>query len=385
MALQPTASKTDLLLNCQWPFDPEREIPERANVPEGTRYGSAFHQIMEVAPLERGQKIPNLGGLVAVTRKKWDLDEGVGQELAEHVRGSLPVLQKWLSGKNAWDHDFSKANTFTEKSFAISVDDGEEGIGIRTIRRPREEDHVYEDLGEGDIGATTDLLVEEETALVLDYKTGNDEQFAFPHRHPQMRTLSLIPRAAPVVAIFHADRRGLPVIYAEEIADSARHLHVRRLRKALRKVSDGSLRPGPWCTHCPAKTICPTQTAAVLQGAAALFDEGTLKLARIDRNSLTKAADVGWLHQFFAEVDHLKALARPHMLAFVKASLGKEIVSRLDGKVLIVRKRTEERLSKKAIVDALGVKEAERLFDKLRKAGALTETESEGVWAVFPD
>lgn len=395
MASQPSASKTALLLNCQWSFNFSDNVEAlEETVGEAPRYGSAWHGIMEQAPLGIGVKFPaaRFPILVDEQRDKFQLSKSVGEELAQHVRGSLPVLQKWLGGKNPWDFDFTKHDLERETSFAIRASANKAVVGIvaRPIPGPRAADHFYEELEEGEVAGTVDLMTDAQAAfsMVMDYKTGSrDDFFATPSKHPQMQTLGLIPKSAPAVAIFHADRRGLPVIYAEELSNDDRRRHVKRVQKAMRRVGDGSMRPGEWCRYCPARSVCPTQTAALLQGAASLVDGGMTALATTSKSSaMEKPEDIGRLHQFFSEFDRLKEKARPLMKARVKELLeGGKLSQRPDGKILTIRTRSEERLSKKAITDALGSAEAERLFEKLRKAGALVTTESEGLYAEFPD
>jgi hypothetical protein len=266
---------------------------------------------------------------------------------------------------------------------------------VRRIASPTADGHVYEEAEKKEIPGTVDLMEDsplrdpDGLSLVMDYKSGvgANENFERPAKHPQLKTLSLIPDKEPVVAIFHADRRGLPIIYAEEISQAERASHARKVHRALSRRNSGYMRPGEWCKRCPARPICPTQTAELLAGAASLVNGGHDTLIRTAKASaMTTADDIGRLHQFFSEFDRLKEQARPLMKARVIALFEeRKIVSRPDGKILVVRGRTEERLSKGKIVEALGAPEAERLFNKLRKAGALETTESEGLYAQFPD
>jgi hypothetical protein len=388
MPIQPTASKTTVLLNCSYPFSKRVEIPHEEEVDEAPRYGSAFHRLLELAPLGVGERFgDDYDALVEKTGKKWGLTPGVRQELAEHVRGALPVLQKWLSGRNQFEKKFNVKKLRREVSFAAEP----MGDNVREIDNPREADHVYEDLEEGEVAMTADLW---DLGFVLDHKTGSvDDNFSKPTKNNQLKTLALTTRSkTPIVAIFHADRRGLPIVYADEIEEGALDKHELKLRRAIRRIGDGSMRPSEpgkgeqWCQYCPARSVCPTQTANLLTGAAAVVTDAAVALARLPKGGLVTDEQVGNMHYFFSEIDRLKEAAKPLMRAHVKRALeeGHE-VSRKDGKVLVIRTRTEERLSKTKIIEALGKPEAERLFKRLRKAGALVETESEGLWAVFPE
>jgi PD-(D/E)XK nuclease superfamily len=387
--MQPSASKTSILLNCQYAFSDDLDLGDvEVEEREAPRYGSAFHELMEGAPLEVGSKFPaSFPADVDRVGVAWDLTPTVREELAGHVRGSLPVLQKWLAGKNPWEYVFPVSVLERETSYAIAFKNDGKFVKVRRITNPTREGHVYEELAAGEIAMTVDLMLDASMSLVMDYKTGLDENFARPSKHAQLRTLGLIPKVEPVVAIFHADRRGLPVIYAEELSAKSRRIHARDLARALRGIGLGYMRPGDWCKYCPARSVCPTQTAELLAGAAALVEGGTAALALASKSTaMTTAAELGKLHLFFAELDRIEKRARPLIKSRTKELLDSgEIVKRPDGKVLLLRTRSEERLSKGRIVEALGAKEAERLFDKLRKAGALEAAESEGLYAVFPD
>jgi hypothetical protein len=389
--MQPTASRTGLLLNCQFPFGDEIQIDPEGEGAEAPRYGSAFHELLELAPLGVGEKFDEVRfpRLVEDVGARWDLSTTVCEELAAHVKGSLPVLQKWLGGKNPFDYKFDVSKLQREKSYAIRIKPGGQAVAVRPIASPTAEGHIYEEAEKKEIPGTVDLMLDDGPSLVMDYKSGVGvgENFERPAKHPQLKTLSLIPYKEPIVAIFHADRRGLPIVYAEEISNAEQTSHARKVHRAMSRRNSGYMRPGAWCKHCPAKSICPTQTASLLQGAASLVNGGHDTLVRTAKASaMVTKEDLGRLHLFFAEFDRLKENARPLMKSRVKELLeAGEVVSRPDGKVLQIKTRSEERISKGRIVEALGKPEAERLFNKLRKAGALETTESEGLYAVFPD
>jgi PD-(D/E)XK nuclease superfamily len=395
MGLQASASKTGLLLNCQWPFGEQIAI-EPGEASEPANYGSGFHSLMEVAPLGVGEKFDEtFPRLVDAAGETFDLNAAVREELAGHVKGSLGVLQRWLAGKNPWDYKFDTSRLERETSYAIRIKPGGLAVKVRRIASPTAEAHVYEEAEKKEIPGTVDLMEDsplrdpDGLSLVMDYKSGVGvgENFERPSKHPQLKTLSLIPDKEPIVAIFHADRRGLPIIYAEEISQAERASHARKVHRALSRRNSGYMRPGEWCKRCPARSVCPTQTAELLAGAASLVNGGHDTLVRTAKASaMTTPAIVGQLHQFFAEFDRLKEQARPLMKAKVKEWLAENQFSmRPDGKQLVIKTRTEERISKGKIVEALGAPEAERLFQKLRKAGALETTESEGLYAQFPD
>ena len=387
MSRQPSASSTKRLLQCSHGYsyeesdagDDGEDSVEASGGDEPARYGSAFHELLEGAPLELGARFKNAKA-VALAARKWRVD---GQELAEHVRASLPKLQKWLSGKNPWGKRFDLRLVEREKSYAILGRTGER----RRISLPRAADHFYEDLRNGEIAMTSDLETTEAGGLMLDHKTGEDvDHFTRPSRNRQLRTLALATNAG-TVAVFHAHRRGLPMIYAEEISDKTKEKHRARLKSALSLVGKGYMRrftkepEDSECAYCPARPTCPAQTAEVLRGAAALVN-GATALAKVPKGGLTRLEDVTRLHAFFSEFHRLENLAKPLIRQRVReAWAANEIPILEDGRVLEFVERTYERLSKSRIVEKLGRKEAERVFEMLRKAGALAAVTQEELHA----
>src|ERR1700676_5396423 len=72
--MQPTASKAHLLLECAYPFAPER-VPEH-ETSEAAEYGTAFHFALAAR----------------ITGQEYEAD----QALRAHVEKSWEVLHKWL-------------------------------------------------------------------------------------------------------------------------------------------------------------------------------------------------------------------------------------------------------------------------------------------------
>jgi hypothetical protein len=363
MGLQPSASKTELLLACSRPFSPEVEI-ERDAPTVAMRYGSAFHEITATA-LRKKLGAAAYARVVDRAAARYDV-RPAAQELAGHVRSSLKVLQNWLA-RERW------AVEQIETSYAIS------SKGARAIEAPSEDGHHYE-VRKGEVPGTLDLLARRGNAtLVLDHKTGqHDPGFAFPARLPQMRTLGLIPpeRREVHVGILHADRQGLPMIYSEELEPKARQEHARALVVALGRIGDGSLRPGPWCGRCPARSTCPARSADILaDSTAALLDAGNVLLDE-PANPATTLAPRG-----VASVE-VRAAALYTLLKRFRAldKAGSAEIKRLvrEGKIietpggaLIFQSYEQETLSKSTIVRALGKGEGEKLIEGLRRKGVV--------------
>src|ERR1700732_1751896 len=165
--LQPSASRTELLLNCQYPFG--REVPREVEVSEPARYGLAFHELM-AEMLRVGRIVPLIGKKTALKRR---IDY---EEVVPHVKAAFNVLDVWLSGKNPWGLNFRSGVEKTEASFAL----GDRALGLgdtRPISNPTADTHEYLDLREGEIAGTIDYFSTQERAekrfkLVIDHKTG---------------------------------------------------------------------------------------------------------------------------------------------------------------------------------------------------------------------
>src|SRR5205814_7122126 len=95
VVIQPTASKSDLLLACQRPFAvdaPPRESTEPMN------YGSAFHEGMHERSkiLLKGPATINLD--VDAIAAKWGVKEAPA--LATHIDLAWSALIRWIGGEN---------------------------------------------------------------------------------------------------------------------------------------------------------------------------------------------------------------------------------------------------------------------------------------------
>ena len=99
MGIQPSASRTALLLACPRPFD--EEVEEGPDLPgEPARYGSAFHAVL--AECLRGKhKMPfekSAGYAREIDKAVAAYDvKAATHELAGHVKSSAGVLRNWLT------------------------------------------------------------------------------------------------------------------------------------------------------------------------------------------------------------------------------------------------------------------------------------------------
>lgn len=385
--LQPSASRTALLLACPRPFDPSFEI-EPSPGGEAARYGSAFHQVLaaclgtpEKKPLERSASYARA---VDAAAKKYDV-RAVGAELAGHAKSSARVLRNWLSREKLEVAEI-------ERSYAVAPRaDG--GWLVREIP-PHDADHRYA-IKLGELPGTVDLIARNKNrtrAVVLDHKTGGvDPGFAQPAKLAQMRTLGLIGMpGAPAkskgfkrdveVAIFHADRRGLPIVYAEPYKIQDQFRHAADLHAAFARVGSGFMRPGSHCTYCPAREGCPARTVDLLATSTAALVEGANRLAVEPivsgplspgaNTSLSVEERAGALYDLLKRFRVLDEAGSAEIKRLVQEG---KIIETRDGRVLAVREERFETLSKKSVIEALGKVAGERMLKRLRAKGAIKE------------
>jgi hypothetical protein len=333
--------------------------------------------------LPTGKKPSHFPTWIAEAATRWKVTDT--DELAGHVWGSFLYLRTWMAGANPWGVDWTTGALIVEKSYAIQVLGGS---FARIIGPPSEEDHIYAGLEPGEIPATLDVMVlagkgRAIPPLVLDHKTGHGKDFSSPSQDDQMRTLALIPDLGEaIVAINHADRRGLPMIYADPIGPVDLQKHRVRLRTAVERIGDGSMRPGDWCTYCPAKTVCPTQYSTLIPSALAIASSVDLVITTPEwLDGLTVPEKVGRMHLFKSAMTAMLKKVDDEIHRYVRANPG-EVVTRPDGKHLEFITRAYETLSKRAFEEALGKIEAEKWFVKLRKLNVLVKTPREELRAV---
>jgi hypothetical protein len=361
----PTASKTDLLFACTWPFG--RKL-RRGPVGERTRFGSAFHQVMEGRLANRTRPL-----LLKAAAGEWDVNL---DELTERVDEAEPVVRTWLSGGNMWGLNFTKAGLKLEISVAYNPATGE----AREIPGGPGEHHDYPGRRPGEIPGTADvvsILVTHRgsnlghpirTLLVLDHKSGwnvaADWQPQTPAESGQLRTLALalatlFEADQVVVAFFHARSGARPVILEDMLQASDLAAHRKALRSALSNIGNGWMRPGPWCSFCPAYMVCPTQTTT---------------LTELKRTSGVMTSEkVGAIHQALATYRGLAEILGEEMRTWVKYH-GPGV--RPDGQYVDLIPRSRTTLSQASIVRALGPLKGKALIEKLRKLGCVTETEN---------
>jgi hypothetical protein len=385
MPLQPSASRTALLLLCPRPFDPEIEAdPDLPG--EAARYGSAFHLLI-AACLRSSSKKPLERAAPAYAREvnravaEYDVKR-TADELAGHVKGSVKVLRNWLEREKLQVAEVEHAHGIRPKA---------DGSWVARVIPPHDEDHRY-DVEHGEVPGTVDLIAVSQNharAVVIDHKTGGESHgFAQPASLPQMRTLGLIAATAAVphaeVGIFHADRRGLPIIYAEPYEAPERRSHTVELHQALSRIGSGFLRPGAHCARCPARITCPAHAADLLsESAAALVSTASSFAAEpIDPKGLlaplggnvSLEVRAGALYELLKKFRALEKAGSEEIKRLVRSGA---VIETREGKVLTLQTQSYETLSKKSVLEALGKIAGEKELKRLREKGAIRETTRE--------
>lgn len=397
--LQASASKSALLLACPRPF--EVDIGELEESSEPARYGSAFHEIIAACLRSKALLFESTSAYAkAVDKavKRYDM-KPAAQELAGHVKSSVKVLRNWLAREKL-------EIAVIETAYAIRPSDSG-SWSVRAIES-FDEDHRY-GVDEGEVPGTVDLVVRNShrtRSVTIDHKTGMQEDwynegadFARPVKLAQMRTLGLVgTRAAELrvgagartseVAIFYADRMGLPYVYVDPYELDEKQEHVRALYAALEILGRGFFRHGPHCQRCPINNACPAYTAQLLsEGTVALVKHATtFALEPIDPKALHVLPDdsplagasveerAGALYELIKRFDVLAAAGREEIRRLVKAGA---VIETADGRSLALRTQTFETLSKKSVLEALGSVAGEKELARLRKKGVIRESTRE--------
>jgi hypothetical protein len=341
--MKPSMSKAGELLACQW-WAAESVQAERRSAGEPAEYGIVFHACMADG-LTRGSISPDLGGAFKA-------------EVIPHAQEALTVLGKWLGGTNPFDVDFSTRTRHVERSIAYAVLEDK----ARGCLPPREEDHVYPDATADELPGTADLIVLppgkgklKSTLLVLDHKTG--AEIDLPGESAQLKALALAASrlygfGAAVVAILHAPREGVPVVYSDELNTQDLLAFRSELRLAWSKIGDGTMRPGGQCKWCPALTVCPTSSSLLVD----LRASKTLQVST--------AEEIGAIHMELSRYEALAKQLKEEMKDWVVKN-GPAI--RPDGKWVDLVEKSKENLSKASIERGVGKVAAVKIIEDLRK------------------
>lgn len=364
--IEPTMSKTDDLLSCQWPYG--KPYPDQEEVSEAARFGSAFHEVVAGALRSPKATFATLFDYEALA-KRYDVDEEL---VKDRVLTALPFLIRWLTGDNPWKINFAKHKLITEKSVALHVFREE----ARICDPPDPVTHVYPDRRPGEFVGTADLFVvpDEDTLLVLDHKSGYD--VGEPEVSGQLKSLALTIATLHglrckgtkiILAYLHAPRENIPTVYAGTIDVDELTAHAKALRTAYRRIGKGFLRPSGHCSYCPAYMLCPTQHSNLVA------------LKRGAMGAPLTAERVGFIHEALAEYHRLDERLKSEMKRWIEQN-GPGV--RPDGQLVDLIEKPWTNLSQASIKRALGEVEAARVIKMLEKKGCIEHTTRKEMRAV---
>lgn len=298
MPIQPTASKSALLLQCPRPFEEGTEI-EPSEPGEAAVWGTRVHKALE-----------------RCAKAQAPTDDA---EVENHASAMWAETQRWM-----------KAGKWRLDSIEVPKawrDDGNlEGVAFD------EPTHTYE-LRDKEIGMTCDLVLKGPYGkkCVLDYKTGEHEDYTDP-RTPQLLTLAAA-EGADTVVIVHMARGGISVVYEMSLSQDDLKKHELAILQALDLVGSGFIRPGKECRYCPARGSCPAQVGELLQKTSSLVKAVT------GAANLKEQVDPGKFHMMLGSLEKLVTWAKAELKERVLAG---EVIERPDGKVLVIGQRAYE-------------------------------------------
>jgi hypothetical protein len=363
--LQTSASNTDLLLGCSRPFDPAVELDDREATVE-MRYGSAFAEIMA---MRSRLKLPTPNEYEDVL-KRWGLFGTEDHDrLVGHTLRAWKYLKGWIDGDNPLKTKFKVVRVETPMATYL----GASGKKLVTTTRETKldlETHTY-DLDEGEIGGTPDRTLasaDQKIRIIMDDKSGEDRAmvYANPSAMGQLRTLALQTDATHV-AVFHSPRSGgSDSIYLDPISPKQLADHHAALRLAMSRIGDGSLRPGKWCSYCPARGSCPANYGEMVTATT----KSIVALSGMGLGSLSETVDRGVFTHTWRNLEKMAKIARDLIKEEVRAGA---VYDEPDGRTLQLVEVKRESLSMTSLREALGKKAGDEEIERLRKLGAVKE------------
>jgi hypothetical protein len=295
--IQPSMSAAHLVLACGWPWfkpyatEPLQMVQETAPKPKGkyvlikpsdapkstlvaspfdTRetsveadYGSAVHEVLAARIIAPPRKID----MKALVDKYQVQDE---PKFRLHCDEAVHSFIAWARKTNPWGIDLAKrAKIRVEQPIAYNVPQGT----ARHIAHANSL-HQYRDAERDEFPGTADVVFDEIESsnapdlIVVDHKTGDG--WDLPLKNPQLLSLGLANKArikakSVALGIFHTPIDTGSSMYADEIGADDLKKFRSELRLAWSRIGDGSLRPGPHCSDCPAVTRCPAHASAITQ------------------------------------------------------------------------------------------------------------------------
>lgn len=345
-----SASKTDVLLACQYWASPALQLPEDIFNNPAARFGSAFHKTMELHLLETFVDF-------AAIAEEFDVDQ---KRLENYYDRGSKIIDALLK-KNEWDKHPRMVETklaydpFTDKARVLDAP----GPRSYSGRTPTE------------LPGTQDLMIPNvvawqsptESALVLfDWKTGQSDYNA--DTNAQLSSLGLMGARLLEQSYVHVAILRLDDEFAE-ISQSTRNAtelkaHRIHLKKALSGALEDNpaLRPGTWCKYCPALEVCPVHRDPYLPVEIV--------------ESAVGPEQIRMAYPLLIAAEQKLAKARERVKRYVEMNGMLDLDS---GKRLKIIEYEEELLSKASIKRALGNVEGAELIEDLRRRGVVEKSQ----------
>jgi hypothetical protein len=349
-----SASKTDLLLLCQYWASPGVRLPEEPKEiqaqPEIPRFGRAFHKTMESHLLREPVLIDDIAETYFVDRDRLE---------SYYVRASKAVdaflkKQRWYSIGRLIEKKLAY-DPFADTTRVLKSDGERDYSG----RRPTE------------LPGTADLALEpganrSRPIVVFDWKSGQS-QYDAP-KNPQLRTLSLgltrhwktvvgakPKETAAIVIIVRIDDEFMEMSDGTVDFETLENHRV-LVRGALRKAISGipALHPGMHCRYCPGLEVCPAH-----QSPLSVVDAS---------EGMMEPAQVAHAYTRLVAAENLLKKVRKRITDYVEMN-GPLALD--NGKYANLVEYDEENLSKASINRALGKLEGETLISELRDRGCI--------------
>jgi len=349
-----SASKTDLLLRCQWWGNPAVRLPPEAQdirkVPDAPRFGRAFHKAMELFLLRKRPPLVKIAKEFAVDRERLD----------DYFRRGSEAVEKLLKKRSWWDEERWVETKLAYDPFA---DTG------RVLQSKGERDYSGKRITE--LPGTVDLgILDSKRDVLFDWKTG---QKAYDiDVNEQMLSLSCAShkirgRLPPIRVIVRIDDDFMEPYEAATTIEEI-EAHRDKLKIAMRSMlsKNPAMVPGTYCNWCNALEVCPAQAGAY--NAPLLlrdFVDGAL-----DRDQM------GMVYGRLLAAENLVKKVRERITQYVKDNGPLELDN---GKYAKIVPGKMSNLSQASIKRALGLVQGNDVIQQLREAGCIEEIEFEAL------
>lgn len=348
MTVALTASRLPLAAECTHPFREGTATSDEAGV--AALSGTAFHGRVHASLAELPAPVPVPGA-----------DDEAVDAMFDAWRAWWPTFRGSL-----WWH--------AEVPVAFDLETGDGRF------LPSSGHRDYSAARASEIPGTTDVfaLEREHDALhVIDWKTGHPDYLDPADDSKQLVALALglarNPEIAPVRVVFvymvHVAPDGVRVDRAtlEDLDLDAAEADLRDIVAGI--ADERAPRPGPHCRYCPARAGCPETERSLVP-----FVEETpaSAIASILRGEELTVERIALAHRALPMIEELAKKARDRIKEHAR-SLGGRIPLG-NGKALKLIPMRREGLSMDSINTALGEADAHVVLERLRAAGAFTQS-----------